>query len=307
MNEVVGIDIGHITSIAVSGTNQICVESRIATANRMHDLGTNEMFEFEEKIYAVNNGDFENNLIKHEKKNFLALIYYSISKVTDADRVDVVIGIPSGQYDTRRKELKEFLEINNLRKIKTGTEYDNLDLPRQICIDKVAVVPEGYALKTDKDAMRQLLRNKNTLVVDIGGGTTDITEFNPNMNFAGGDSIRFGLLDVYRETRKVLDSKYNVVVNLEEAKKYFDGQLSLLDGNVEYKQEIALTAINTIVSELRSGYKNLTDNNIVITGGGAKIVYPTFKKLYPQAIVANDIYLNARGFYEIGVSKWQKK
>lgn len=301
MISIASIDVGNITTIGVSGENNIVVESRLKEWSNLDELGANEVIEFDGKKYVVEQGQFENNLVKHEKENFLPLMFYTIAKVTEEEKVKLVIGIPAGQYNTRKDELKEFIKENNFRKIKIGKDI------RQIYIEDILVVPESYGLKAN-GIMAQCEKGLKTLVVDIGGGTTDIAEFNEQGNFIDGESIKYGLLDLYRSTRKVLGNKpYNLDIDLADAKKYFDGDLELLNKDTSYKKDIMLQCIKTIVNELRGLYPNLSNTNIVLTGGGAEKVYPTFKKLYEQTIPVSDIKANGKGFYKIGVKAWQGK
>lgn len=301
MVEIASIDVGNITTEGVSESTSIVIESRLTKWNELIDLGERDVIEFESEKYVVGLGEFENNLVKHEKDNFLALVYYTLAKITDADKVNLVIGIPAGQYDDRKDELKEFIKENNYRKISVNGQV------RQIYINNVLVVPESYGLKAN-GIMSQCEKGLGTLVIDIGGGTTDIAEFDESFNFTGGDSIKYGLIDLYRNTRKVLGNKpYNLKVSLEDAKKYFDGDLELLSKDVSYKKDLMLETIRKIVNELRGLYPNLSNTNIILTGGGAEKIYPTFKNLYPHAIPVTDIKANAKGFYKIGVKAWQEK
>ena len=186
MINIVSIDVGNITTVGVSDDKNIVVESRLKEWSNLDELGANEIIEFDSKKYVVEQGQFENNLIKHDKENFLPLMFYTIAKVTDEERVKLVVGIPAGQYNTRKDELKEFIKENNFRKIKIGNQI------RQIYIEDVLVVPESYGLKAN-GVMAQCEKGLKTLVVDIGGGTTDIAEFNEQGNFIGGESSKYGL------------------------------------------------------------------------------------------------------------------
>ena len=142
-------------------------------------------------------------------------------------------------------------------------------------------------------------------------GTTDVAEFDENGRFIGGKSIKTGLLDLYKEVQEVLDIKYKLNVSLEDAKKYFDGELDVRNDNfeveTEYKKEILLKLIKYLVNELRGYYPNLKQYNLVLSGGAAKRVHPAFKKLYPQTQAVTDIKANAKGFRKVGLAKWQKK
>lgn len=304
MKTIVGIDVGNISTIGVSEDKAVVVESRLKKWSELDNLGQNDVMEFNGEKYVMEQGDFENELVKHDKENFLPLLYYIISKVTDEDRISLCIGIPAGQYNSSKDELKEFILENNFRNVTVN------GLKRQILIEDVLVVPESYGLKAN-GVMAECEKGLGILVVDIGGGTTDIAVFedlNGQHNFVGGDSIRHGLLDLYKNTRSILNNKpYKLNVSLAEAKKYFDGDKDLLNKDTSYKQAIMLDTIKTIINELRGLYPNISNTNIILTGGGCEKVYPTFKKLYPQTIPVTDIKANAKGFYKIGAKVWQKR
>lgn len=293
---VIGLDIGNITTIALTETKEIIMESRLNKATKINKLGSEDIFTYESQEYVTNAGAFENNLIKFEKENFLALMFYAIGKVTTSDDIDLVTGIPGKQYNTYKDKLKDFI-LNNSKK---SLVIDGI--ARDISIRKITIVPEGYPLKTRKEVISECKKGYKTLVIDLGGGTSDTALFNEKFNFVDGDSITYGLLDLYRYTRKYINNEYNLNISLEDSKKYFDGELELLDGdNTTYKKDLMKEYIKTIVNELRGLYPNLKNMNIILTGGGSRKIYPTFSKLYPQTILVDDIKANAEGYRNIGV------
>lgn len=308
LSNIVGIDIGNLTSIGYSNLNVSNVESRVKEATRLDELGDGEIFKFGSKVLVTNSGTFENDQVKFKKNNFLTLLNLAIAKVTDRDNVYIVIGIPAGQYSDLRNEMKDFILSNNQNEIRLGSSYDNLNKVRNITIEDVFIAPEGYGLKTESKVIEKCKENIKTYVLDIGGGTTDIAIFGPGFRFLTGDSIKFGLLDLYKETRKLINRKFNVSVSLEDAKKYLDGELKLLDDNFEMKYRKPLIEKNTnnIISDFNLEYPDAKTSNIILTGGGSKRMYELFKNKYPQTILVDDIELNARSFYKIGVKKWIK-
>lgn len=295
---IVGVDIGNITSIAVCAEKTSVIESRLEKATEINRLGSEDIFTYEGQEYVVNTGKFENNLLKFEKENFLTLMYYSIAKVTNSNSINLVTGIPASQYNTHKSEMLDFIKQNKCKSVIID------GLTRNIVINNVIVVPEGYSLKTFKYVVEECKQGVKTLVVDLGGGTTDTAEFDEGFKFVGGDSIKYGLLDLYRNTRKYINDKYDLNISLEDARKYFDGELELIDGDVSYKVGLMKHFIKTLINELRGLYHNLANTNIVITGGGAENVNPTFKHLF-ETILVKDIKANATGFYRIGVKKFE--
>ncbi|WP_415283784.1 rod shape-determining protein [Clostridium perfringens] len=303
---ILGLDIGNITSICIGEDTEFIVESRIKDYEELNSFSTTDIVEIDGRKMLFNEGYFENNIIKHEKENFLNLVYYTIAKTlegTNESAVKIVIGVPAGQYNSEKDNLKKLINQNCCKTININGEY------KTVTIEDVFIAPEGYGVKIE--ALKNLDNKAKTLIVDIGGGTTDVAEFDENGRFIGGKSIKTGLLDLYKEVQEVLDIKYKLNVSLEDAKKYFDGELDVRNDNfeveTEYKKEILLKLIKYLVNELRGYYPNLKQYNLVLSGGAAQRVYPAFKKLYPQTQAVTDIKANAKGFRKVGLAKWQKK
>ena len=303
---ILGLDIGNITSICIGENTEFIVESRIKDYEELNSFSTTDIVEIEGRKMLFNEGYFENNIIKHEKENFLNLVYYTIAKTlegTNESAVKIVIGVPAGQYNSEKDNLKKLINQNCCKTININGEY------KTVTIEDVFIAPEGYGVKIE--ALKNLDNKAKTLIVDIGGGTTDVAEFDENGRFIGGKSIKTGLLDLYKEVQEVLDIKYKLNVSLEDAKKYFDGELDVRNDNfeveTEYKKEILLKLIKYLVNELRGYYPNIKQYNLILSGGAAKRVHPAFKKLYPQTQAVTDIKANAKGFRKVGLAKWQKK
>lgn len=299
---IIGLDLGNLTTTCIGENKQITVESRLKEFQDIDNFSDKDVFEIDNKKFIIEEGYFENNLIKHEKENFINLVYYSIGKVTDENSVKLVIGIPAGQYNYEKENLKNTILKQNCKSIKIN------GVLKVITIEDVFVVPEGYGIKIE--ALQELNNRNKTLIIDIGGGTTDIAEFDENNKFIGGKSVKIGLLDMYKNIVDILDSKYRLNTTLEDARKYFDGELVVrndkFEEEVSYKKEALTNMLKILINDIRGIYKNITQYNIVLSGGGAKISHSTFVKIYPQTKAIEDIEANAKGFRKVGVAKWQK-
>ena len=289
----IAVDLGNLTTIAMSDENLFISESRIKEFEvGIDDFNINEKFEFEGKKYISQEGRFENDLLKYNKENYLPLLYYAISKSTESNLINLVTAIPASQYK-KKEEMKNFIEKNNKKTLVIGGKQ------RTITINKIEILPESYSIKTIKSLMNKINKNTDTVVVDIGGGTSDISNFDNNMNLKNANSINMGLINIYQNTREYLNIQYDLNMSLEEAKRIFDGEQQLLNGNFDYKPEIIKRFIRALVNEIRGLYPNLKNSNIILVGGGANILYPTFLKLYPQTIVNEDVKLQCQGLYNI--------
>ena len=67
----------------------------------------------------------------------------------------------------------------------------------------------------------------------------------------------------------------------------------------EVKEELVKKFIVNLVNEIKGQTNNIKNSNILIIGGGAKIISPTMKKIYQQTISSEDITLQAKGLLNI--------
>lgn len=120
--------------------------------------------------------------------------------------------------------------------------------------------------------------HSGVMVVDIGGGTTDISNINPNLslnNNLSGTS-RIGILDLFKYLRPLLSETFNVdadSIRDDELDKVVRTSKVFIRGNFidctsqlqKAKSKLAKRLYN-VINELKGG----TLDNIIFTGGGAE-------------------------------------
>lgn len=294
MLETVAVDIGNITSIVETKNNSEIFESRVFDFDN-NDRIENDILEIGNEKVFIGKGSFENDVFKFEKENYIKLIHYSIAKHVSGNEVNLVVGLPAGQYNDHKSRVKDVIMKNSNIEV-----YINDDFKR-ISIKDVLVVPEGYGIYKLCDKSK-LVKGAKTLVIDIGGGTTDIAEFSQQGKFEDGKSISVGLLDMYRDVLTKLSN--NGISTLEEAKEYFDGDLTLLSVTEDVKTEPRNKLFKKIINDLKGIYPQIKNYNLILCGGGAKVFKHEFKAQLPQTIIEEDIKLNAKGYFAIGVKKF---
>ena len=147
--------------------------------------------------------------------------------------------------------------------------------------------------------MNKLNKNVDTMVIDVGGNTSDVTVYDNKMQLKDGFSIRLGLFNLYNYCREYLNTTYDLSLSLEQTKRIFDNEEYLLVGDFKYKEELVKKFIVNLVNEIKGQANNIKNSNIFIIGGGAKIISPTMKKIYQQTISSEDITLQAQGLLNI--------
>lgn len=293
-NTLVSVDLGNINTVAVSDEKEVIIESRLKQYQRgADDFNPNENFECDGIKYISNSGKYENNLLKYQKDNYLSLLYYSITSVTDFNNINLITCIPASQYK-KKDELQKYLEKNNKKSIIINGKK------RTIILENISVLPESYSFKADRKLMNRINRNVDTVIIDTGGFTTDISLFDNNMNLKDANSINLGMLNLYQNSREYLNVQYDLNISLEDAKDIFDGNKQLLNSDFSYKSEIVKRFIVNLINEIKILYPNLKNSNLILVGGGSNILYPTMKKLYSQTIIDDDVKLQSRCLYKIG-------
>lgn len=302
----VGIDIGNITTIASCGKNKIVFESRLGEMTEYDVLGKAKTIELLNETYVVEKGEFENREIKHEKENYLHLLTYAIGNVVKRNNVliNLVVGIPASQFNTPAKEtLEKKLKANKVLVCK-------IDGKRRILqIGNIFIVPEGYGVKAI-GGFKECRKNAETIVMDVGGGTTDLAFFSPEGKFLRGETIDVGLLYLYEKTAENLKTLGLQKATKELGKRYYDGELDFInkDGEIEklYKADALKAFLKRLVNQFRGKTENPEQANIILCGGGAKKIANNFKKIYPRTIVIEGVTVNAEGNEKVGVVKWAK-
>lgn len=302
----VGVDIGNITTVAVSGKNSIVFESRLGEMTEYDVLGKAKTIELLNETYVVEKGEFENKEVKHEKDNYLHLLTYAIGNVVKRNNVliNLVVGIPASQFNTPAKSsLEKKLKANKVLVCK-------IDGKRRILqIGDIFIVPEGYGVKAI-GGFKECRKNAETIVVDIGGGTTDLAFFSPEGKFIKGETIDVGLLYLYEKTAENLKTLGLQKATKETGKRYYDGELDYINTNGEIEKQYKIDALKVFLKRLINQFRGKTENpeqaNIILCGGGAKKVANNFKKFYPRTIVIEGVTVNAEGNDKVGMVKWAK-
>lgn len=304
INNIISIDLGTITTVVETEKKSQIFESRLKETTDIQQLAEGLLtFEKNGITYEVGEGEFQNNLFKYDKENFTDLIHYGIANNMRNGNVKLVTGIPANQYNRFKDELKNKIMQNNKIDLMINGKH------KKILIEECAVLPEGYPIfkSTPKEL---LMQNTKTVVVDVGGGTTDLSFFDERGKFVDGDSIPQGLLDLYADVQSELMDSFKTYKTIEEAKEYFRGNLNFYTvddpKDLVRKKPVAKT-FEQLYNKVVGKCNDIREINVIVAGGGAEVYGQYFKKKLPQTIINLDVSANAKAYYALGVSKWLKK
>lgn len=287
---VLGVDLGNYS---VKTSTNVTFFSKVT---QKENFTENNKIIFNGESYNIGEGEFSTDWDKSRKDNTLTLLYAAISKSTQDNINQVVLGLPIQQYKNNKDKMIELITNN-----RCGT-VDN----RKIFISDVTVAPEGasayYAIPKD---IRENIGKKQLIIIDIGGRTTDIVIFKDKV-IIDVKTIPVGVLNIYQELIDYVNSKYTESLVLE------DGETILKEGlflggekrDMGFVKPILQNNFNTIFKELQLKY-NLNLGYIYLTGGGSSILKLAFQNRLNNLIVStNPIFDNAIGFKKVGESLW---
>lgn len=246
--------------------------------------------------FNIGEGEFNTEWDKSRKENTLLLLYAAIARSTVEDINRIVLGLPVQQYKKNKSSLIELIENNRCGNING----------RNLVITDITVAPEGASVYyTMNLELNNKIGNKQLIIVDIGGRTTDIIVFE-GKKIVDVKTIAIGMLNIYQEIVDYINSRYTESLKLE------DGEIILKEGlflngelqDISFVKPVLEKNFNSIFKELQLKY-NVNKGYIYLTGGGAIILKQAFKNRLKNLIISpNPIFDNALGFQKVGESLW---
>ena len=286
-----GIDVGNYSLKEYPNTN---IKSLVSTEENI--LGSKLHLEYENKHYYIGEGNFETELNKSNKENFLPLLLTGIALNSNKNDIfqSVICGLPINQYKTNHESLEDLILSNKVKEIKFNGE------PRKIIVSDFKVYPEAigayYSLNTQEDV----------IIIDIGGRTCDVA-YIVNKKVVTSSTIAVGTLNIYKDISDKLNSTYGLDLGLQEAERIIEKGFLELDGlklNLSFITDILKRNFMKINDDLTMKYPIRTEK-IILVGGGNILFKQAFKNRYSNSSVAdNPIYANSIGFRKVCDTLW---
>lgn len=298
--ETIGVDLGNCN---IKTSKGIIVPSLI-TKGENYLISTGYQITFNNEVFIIGEGDYDTNLDKIEKENLLPMLTLALGLSTKEQVIRIVLGLPINQYRSKKDNMLEVIEDNKiLNFILNGEE-------RTIYIEDAAIFPEGvatyYSLDIEK---RKALVDKDLIVLDIGGRTTDIAllKAGKKRSVAKSISLDVGMINIYNDLINEINSQYTLALNIEDAENIIKNGLEV-DGerkDTGFIKNIIRNNIERVFKELNISYPVRT-SPILVTGGGGKSFFKSIKKRYPSAVLVEDnLFSNAIGYKKVGEKLWR--
>lgn len=309
----IGIDIGNVTTkITTKNTSEV-FDSRVLKVEEIDTElhANNKILEINKENFIISNeGNYEYNKKKYNKDNFVQLLSYAIASNVGKDTsVNLCIGIPLSQYnDICKKELAKKIRNIDFSDIKIHKPNSSKvkKISKNFKIEKILIRPESFAIYSMLKNNPQIVSGAYTLIIDIGGITTDITLVNnegtPSLN--DSLSIELGLLNLYELVREYVLKNHNINFTINQAKDFTMNKYNPIGVSKNTPCEQIL--FQKLINEIKGKYPNISSYNIIVAGGGSSYFYTYFKQILPQTILCDNINANSLSYYKMCELKYKE-
>lgn len=294
--KILGIDIGNYATKTSEG---VMFSSRTFSGHKAlnkDDIKT----VYNDKKYTVGSGSLNLGVSRLDSMFYDLCLLTAISKSFPKDKnieVNIVVGLPPLQFESELKDnLKKRLNELQTQKI----EIDNKLI--SITIGKAEVFSESAIVFGDPEQYR----SKKTLVIDLGGGSTDISQFN-GLELIKNTTTKLGMLTLYENMRQVFNPKQTASYAQEDMEDLVGKTSTVVKGkkvDISYLGDIIDNHVIEICNVINQNF-DTESTDIVLIGGGASKLIDYFKKQYENAIIAEDSqFVNARTYAAVGEMLW---
>jgi hypothetical protein len=216
----------------------------------------------------------------------------SIYKASRADTVNckLCVGLPIEYYTSQCDEFEKYIK-NSCNGIKVSVDKGRT---KTIFIKNITSIPQSAGMPFLLE--ERFSKNKNTVVIDFGYNTIDVSFYN-GMNLRDiVASVPKGTKDIFRKCASKLNTSHNINLNETHMEDVFKkGTVKNSQGEIKdlsVLNDLVDKYIYDIVSKLMTEYADIGQADEVIVIGGGAI---PFKKEIKKHIKNNTYFIdNAR-------------
>jgi len=257
-----------------------------------------------------NKADMEENKIK-----FITAIALLTKEEQNEIEVSIVSGLPVLEFKNQKDKL--FNMFNN--KFNFTMYYGSKTVNKTIKVKSIRLISQGegafydYILDNNGNIITERANKVNgtIMVVDLGYKTTDIvTMENGRYIELLSDQFNKGINQVHNECIRLIMNQFGIKKEVKEIDEAIRKRKLFHNTKTYDINSIINTAAKPFSDDIVESLINLSNDqlgsmqNLLLTGGGAEILYPFIKKELQDIInvskIDNSEFSNANGYYKYG-------
>lgn len=207
--------------------------------------------------------------------------------------VEVVAGLPVDYFSNQKEELKELLEC-----IDEKIFINSIGKEQRIRITKATIYPQSVGVVFSKS--RQV-KGETSLVIDIGGGTWDVSQFD-GLKMTKKRSYSEGMLVLYSKVAQYLNSNFYTKYNTSDIYALKERGHFSVSGEkkpISVADDVIKDHVLKVVTDIKRDFDTINVDNIFLIGGGAVPLEELLQKEFPNAILENDPQMANANYFEL--------
>lgn len=207
--------------------------------------------------------------------------------------VEVVAGLPVDYFSNQKEELKELLEC-----IDEKIFINSIGKEQRIRITKATIYPQSVGVVFSKS--RQV-KGETSLVIDIGGGTWDVSQFD-GLKMTKKRSYSEGMLVLYSKVAQYLNSNFYTKYNTSDIYALKERGHFSVSGEkkpMSVADDVIKDHVLKVVTDIKRDFDTINVDNIFLIGGGAVPLEELLQKEFPNAILENDPQMANANYFEL--------
>ena len=303
--------IDKITIIGTDIGNEEVQTSEMVTFHSKVKIGTKAInkndikVEYNKMKYTIGEGNNNIGLNKYKNTNYKVTLLTAIAKSIKSNKIEcnLVVGVPVEIFNKNKEivdDLKETIKSWGQQTIIVNEEVKIID------IQDVEVFCESGIVFSD----RERFENEKTLVVDLGGGTLDISLWNGLDLVDCKSNDKMGMINLYKSILEEVNNTYKCNLNYEDAKAMIGKEEYKINREIQdisFVDAIVENFVIGLASDLNQLFPFSNCDSVQLIGGGAIALKEYFidKKMIEKAEVNKDAnFLNAKTYKKVGELIW---
>lgn len=293
--KILGVDNGY------NFTNTNKLVKFLSTIREGHDEYNADILEIEvkEKNYIVGepNGDYIVDADKfktEEGKELLkitSLAAIGLSYPTEKF-IEVIVsgGLPVAYYSKQKEDYIELMKELDGMKFK----INKVGFEQTIKIKDVQVIPQSAGVVFEKN-----LGKESTIVIDIGGGTWDVSQFE-GYKMVKKATYSEGMLILYSKLAQFLNSTYYTKYAASDIYNLINRGFFTVDGekkSIDVLDKMIEDHVSNAIANIKRDFELSNVDNVIGIGGGAIELKSLLVKHIKQIEIEKDAeFSNAKNF-----------